>query len=688
MKFRLFTLLSLLMLFLSNGYAQEYRTWNLPEGARMRIGKGEINGLAFSLDGNELAVASSTGIWMYSVDTGDELALLTGHTAEVRMLVFSPDGKILASTGDDSTTRLWNTESGQQLAVLSAGRGSHSLIAFSPDGTTIVTGNRNGTIQTWDVAIGDRLAMLTGHTGSIVALAFSADGKILASASESQDTTIRLWDMSSEKHLSTLSGGHEQPVRLLAFSADGKILASASESQDTTIQLWEVSSKKNLFTLTGHEQRVSVLTSSPDGKILASAGMDGTVRLWNPDTGKQVHALVQLGLTYTDQQLLTAARRTAWIDKLVFSPDGSTLVSCDRHGTVQMWNVGDGKLISAWKAHTRSIRALAFSMDKPIFITVDEKGTLHSWNASTGAPFATLAINGHHVWGSALGFSADGKMLTSGGWAGRGNTIQSWDVNTDRAFTPVVLQSSVTSPYAFSPNGKTLASLEHGKQVIHLWDLPDGRERAILNGHAWAVETFSFSPDSSLLASAGREGVIYVWDTETGDREKTLKGHQISVKALAFSPDAKTLASASHRDVRLWDVATSNLRTILIEQEDLGQADTIALAFSPDGKTLASARTSKLLLWDVHTHDLLAEIQGHRDRIEVLTFSPDSAILLVGYGDGTIEMWDADTYAIKSTIKPHTERIKVLRFSPDGRTLASGSIDGTILLWHWASIDP
>lgn len=683
MKFKFFTFLSLSMLFLSSGYAQEYRTWNLPEGAKMRIGKGAISGLAFSPDGNELAVSSSTGIWMYSVDTGTELALLTGHTAEVRILAFSPDGKILASMSNDRTTRLWDTESGEQLAVLSAERGSHALIAFSPDGTTIVTGNGNGTIQAWDVATGESLTTLMGHTGSIAALAFSADGKILASASDSQDASIRLWDISAEEHLFTLTGGHEQPVGMLAFSSDGKILASASHGDETSIQLWDTSSKKNLFTLTEHEQRVSVLKFSPDGKVLASAGKGGTVRLWNSETGKQMYALAQLGLTHTDTQLLTASRRTAWINKLVFSPDGSTLVSSDRHGTVQMWNVIDGKLISAWKAHTRSIRALTFSMDKPIFITVDEKGTLHSWNTSTGAPSAALTLNGHDYSGIALGFSGDGETLRTGS----GRTIRSWDIETGTVFDPVVLQSSVARAYSFSPNGKTLASVGSDKpQVVQLWDLPDGIERATLIGHTWAVETLTFSEDSSLLATGGREGAVYVWDVETGHRKKTLEGHQISVKALAFSLDGKTLASTSHRDVRLWDVDTGNLLATLLEREDSGQVETMALAFSPDGETFASATRNKLSLWDVHTHHLLSEIAGDRGWIEILAFSPDNTTLLGGYGDGTIQMWDTGTYTLKSTIKPHRGRIEDLKFSPDGRTLATGSMDGTILLWHWASI--
>ena len=193
----------------------DYTKWELPKEAKVRLGKGDINRIRFSPDGNELAVASSIGIWMYSVATGDEIALLTGHTADVRNIAFSPDGRILASAGNDRTLRLWDTESGQQLAVLSDERISPWSIAFSPDSTTVASGSR--TIQVWDVDTGNPLATLTGHTESIGALAFSPDGKILASAS--WDMSIKLWDIATEEQLSTLSG------QTFVFSPDGKTFA-------------------------------------------------------------------------------------------------------------------------------------------------------------------------------------------------------------------------------------------------------------------------------------------------------------------------------------------------------------------------------------------------------------------------------------------------------------------------------
>ena len=291
MKKRLFfnfTLLLVSVLLLRSGVAQEYTRWNLPEGAKARLGKGRILDIAYSPDGTRLAVASTIGIWLYDAHTGAEVALLTGNVIQFGRsrlfgaVAFSPDGKTLTSGSRDKTIRLWDVNTGQQKATLEGHTGWVLSVAFSPDGSTLASGSWDRTIRLWDARTGEYQQTLEGHTAEVTSVAFSPDGKTLASGGGWPDRTIRLWDATTVQLKATLEG-HRAPVTSVAFSPAGKTLASGS--WDTTVRLWDVNTGQQKATLEGQSWSRSV-AFSPDGGTLASGSEDGTVLLWEltPDT--------------------------------------------------------------------------------------------------------------------------------------------------------------------------------------------------------------------------------------------------------------------------------------------------------------------------------------------------------------------------------------------------------------------
>ena len=139
MKIKRFSILLLLItistltliISLRNASAQDYVKWSLPEGAKMRIGKGGIDDLQFSPDGTRLAVAGAIGIWIYDVHMGKELDLFTGHTSPVRSVCFSPDGMTLASGSWDKTIRLWDVATGKHLNTLTGHTDRVASVCFS-----------------------------------------------------------------------------------------------------------------------------------------------------------------------------------------------------------------------------------------------------------------------------------------------------------------------------------------------------------------------------------------------------------------------------------------------------------------------------------------------------------------------------------------------------------------------------
>ena len=266
-------LLILLTLFSPNLVAQDYTQWGLPEGVKVRLGKGGLTGNSqYSPDGTRFAVASTIGIWLYNTETYQEVALFTGHTEEVLSLAFSPDGKTLASGGYDKTVRLWNVLTSENIRTLT---GHGSSVAFSPDGFALASGSSGDTITVGDVTTGEHKWTLTGHKHANKTVVFSPDGETFAS---SGFQTIRLWDAVTGEHKRALTG-HAERVSSVAFSPDGKTLASGS--WDQTVRLWDVATGKHKATLTGHTDMIMSVTFSADGRTLASGGMDCTVLLWD-----------------------------------------------------------------------------------------------------------------------------------------------------------------------------------------------------------------------------------------------------------------------------------------------------------------------------------------------------------------------------------------------------------------------
>ena len=203
-----------LTFFLQNGVAQNHTQIGLPEGAKARIGKGVVNEIAYSPDGTRLAVGGSSGVWIYDVESGDELNLFTGHRNEVTSVSFSPDGKTVASRA--GAVRLWDVDTGKIIHTFTGRTWDVTSVSFSPDGKTVASEGPNdeGTFRLWDVDTGKIIHnFITTNTGPVTSISFSPDGKTVASGSG--DGTILLWD--------TSTGVPDTEERTVDINADGVV---------------------------------------------------------------------------------------------------------------------------------------------------------------------------------------------------------------------------------------------------------------------------------------------------------------------------------------------------------------------------------------------------------------------------------------------------------------------------------
>jgi hypothetical protein len=214
--------------------------WDPATGKRRRTleySRGVLNhmvsNVAFSPSGGLLASALDKWLVLWDPATGEHERTLTGHTLFVWGLAFSPDGRLLASGGEDGTVRLWDPATGTSQRTLT-GPGTVQGVAFSPDGRLLASGGNDGTVRLWDPATGEHERTLTGHTGTVQGVAFSPDGRLLASGGN--DGTVHLWDPATGTSQHTLTG-HADGVYCVAFSPDGRLLASGGG--DKLVRLWD-----------------------------------------------------------------------------------------------------------------------------------------------------------------------------------------------------------------------------------------------------------------------------------------------------------------------------------------------------------------------------------------------------------------------------------------------------------------
>ena len=332
---------------------------------------------------------------------------------------------------------------------------------------------------------------------------------------------------------------------------------------------------------------------SPDGKKIVTDG--NTVRIWDADTGKELHNLGNYG-------------GTLW--RVRFLPDGERIMTAgggrNNRAVVRIWDVESGKELQQLGSEKENERfsLLYFSPDGRKAITISKSffsDTAQIWDIESGKKL--LALEGRfysEIVHISNFFSPDGKKFVS---SGKNETII-WDVESGKELHRLVGSAGTFSDF-FSPDGTKMVArceVETNRIANRVLDTESGKELLVLEG--WLAQ---FSPDGKKILTRSENGTLYIRDAESGEELKKLEGDTVSIYHVTFTPDGKNIITRSKESIiRIWD-AESGKELQKFEGVSYG-------VFSPDRKKFVAIDSEKqgiVKIWDVESGKEIQKIEGY-----------------------------------------------------------------------------
>lgn len=524
---------------LLGGAGDFMQLWDTETNQQVRQYKGVAGGSwggDVSADGKFVVTADDAGAKLYDTQSG-ELIRKFQSKVSLSPAVFSPDGKLIVTGTQEKAAFVWDVATGKLLRHFTMDA-AVPWVDFSPDGKSVLTVSGNF-VQIWDVQTGEEKRRFLGHIGDVLFGAFSPDGKYVATGGA--DKTARVWNVATGEEMRTFIG-HTGRILWAEYSPDGRYLLTAGE--DGTARLWDIQAElepRRIFTYNKEVWSDFPIALSPDSRALLYSfdrALNAAV-MWDPETGDKRNLKLD-GITS-----FTHFRAFA------FSPDNRFLLGGEDNGTVWLWDAQTGKEIQQLVGHNALIKSVIFSSDGLLVLSGSGDKTARLWDAQSGQELQRFL--GHAQSVRAIAFSPDDKFILTGS---DDKTVRLWDAQSGKELhqfgaNGVRGHTAAVRAVAFSLDGKSVVT-GSDDQTARVWDAQTGKELRQLIGHTDAVSTVMFSPDGQFVLTASADQTARLWDAQTGQIVRVFPGHASQLLFAGFADDGRSVITGDIQAIYHW----------------------------------------------------------------------------------------------------------------------------------------
>jgi WD40 repeat protein len=553
---------------------------------------GGINAMSLSSDGRVATVSGAGCIVVWDPAADWNPSVIRGHTGPIYDVDFAPADDRIVTASKDGTARVWSVGGGEELAVVNVG--AEVLHAsFSPDGNSFATGASNGEVMIWNSGTGREMISFgsdNDHTAPVTDLEFAPGSERIVTASD--DGTAKIWDLGNGTLVAELNHG-DLDVPEEGLAASNQVHAAPNQ--------------------------VHAATFSPDGLHVATAAHDGTVRVWDVESGVLVASLDQ---------------HVELVEDVEFSPDGQLIVTAGRDGRSLVWAWLRDQVQATFEPHRGHVYSVDVSPDGSSVVSAADDGTARIWDVRSGALEETFAGHPGPVWGAR--FTPDGKHVATFSADG---TARLWE---RRVMTLAGHDDDVRSA-VLAPSGALIATAS-ADGTVRLWDAGDGTFiRSFEDTGAEAkreIYGVAFSPEGDRLVTAASDGSIQLWEVGSGNILQAAERASTAPAVDALYPPGGWPIIGAYADGTLRRWPHGDLKGNLRETRP-HSGPIHSLQLSPAGTFFLSVSwDDTAVLFETASGTELHRFEGHEHDVVAAAFSPDEKRVVTGSMDGSARVWD------------------------------------------------